>query len=83
MRIKVKNITLLAVYIVGIILLVLVAMIISKSVVPNQDYTSNNLILERTKLIVSILGPILTFVVFIRTIQTQLESSKNLIKDSV
>ncbi|MEW3467670.1 hypothetical protein IGJ01_002788 [Enterococcus sp. AZ089] len=82
MRIKGKNVSWIL-YILGILGLVFFAVILSGIVIPDKNSISDNLILERTKLIISILGPTLTLVVFIRTIQIQLESSKNLIRDNV
>lgn len=82
MRIKVKKITWVF-YIFGILALTFVAIKLSEIIIPNDSIVSKNLVLERAKLIISILGPALTLIVFVRTIQTQLESSKNLIKDNV
>ncbi|MGK3772410.1 hypothetical protein ABI025_05540 [Enterococcus faecium] len=67
----------------GILAFTFVAIKLSEIIIPNDSVVSKNLVLERAKLIISILGPALTLIVFVRTIQTQLESSKNLIKDNV
>ncbi|HAZ5123709.1 TPA: hypothetical protein J8B49_002389, partial [Enterococcus faecium] len=82
MRIKGKNISWVF-YMLGILAFTFVAIKLSEIIIPNDSVVSKNLVLERAKLIISILGPALTLIVFVRTIQTQLESSKNLIKDNV
>ncbi|HFS5062216.1 TPA: hypothetical protein ACG8E6_001806, partial [Enterococcus faecium] len=64
MRIKGKNISWVF-YMLGILAFTFVAIKLSEIIIPNDSVVSKNLVLERAKLIISILGPALTLIVFV------------------